>query len=315
MRWEKSHRIFNITTAILVVESRTMENKQQKIKQTAYTVAIILFLILILYGFVVVRKKDDEPIEDNSSTSAPDDTESETSEIEDIIETELEKVEKFVYPTSPKAEHVKVAQKLNEDVKGWLELPNTKIDHPLMQSDDNSYYLKHNEAGEYDAWGSYFADYYSTIDSVENLTQNTVIYGHTGSENPEGKKFSALFAYLDMEYLKENPYIYLTIDEKHLPFEIFAVFYSDIDFYYINPTPSDMPFDYFLDEVNKRNEFVFPDTEILETDKLLTLSGCSYKYDVNDIGNHRFVIMAKLVEEERENIEIEVNDSPVRPKK
>ena len=282
-----------------------MENRQQKVKQTAYTVAIILFLILILYGFVVVRKKDEAPIDDVSSTSAPDDTE--TSEIEDIIEKEL------AYPTSPKSKDVKQAQKINSDVKGWLEVPNTNINQPIMQTDNNSFYLNHDENKEYSVWGSYFADYYSTIDSVKNLTQNTVIYGHTGSENPDGEKFSELFAYLDMEHLKENPYIYLTIDEKQLPFEIFAVFYSDIDFYYINPTPSDMPFDYFLEEVNKRNEFVFTDTEVLETDKLLTLSGCSYKYDTNDTGNHRFVIMAKLVEEERENIEIEVNDSPLKP--
>ena len=75
MRWE-SHRIFyenicNINVQsqrFKVVESRTMENKQQKIKQTAYTVAIILFLILILYKFVVVRKKDDK----HSFATAPD---------------------------------------------------------------------------------------------------------------------------------------------------------------------------------------------------------------------------------------------------
>ena len=302
------------TTAILVVESGTMENKHQKIKQTAYTIAILIVLVLILYGMVVIRKKDEEPVDDGSSTFTSDDTEAERSEIEDIIEKEIEKeVDEFVYPTSAKAEGVKQAQELNSDVKGWLEVPNTNINHPIMQTDDNSFYLNHDENKEYSVWGSYFADYYSTIDSVKNLTQNTVIYGHTGSENPDGEKFSELFAYLDMEHLKENPYIYLTIDEKQLPFEIFAVFYSDIDFYYINPTPSDMPFDYFLEEVNKRNEFVFTDTEVLETDKLLTLSGCSYKYDTNDTGNHRFVIMAKLVEEERENIEIEVNDSPLKP--
>lgn len=315
MRWEKSHRIFDTTTVFYAVESRTMKDRnKQKIKQTVYAIGILMAMVLIIYGVVIIRKKDEEPIDDKSSTSAPNDVESETSEIEDIIDKEIEETEKFEYPNSPKAEDVKQAKDLNTDVKGWLEVPNTNINHPLMQSEDNSFYLKHNETGEYYVWGSYFADYYATIDSVENLTQNTVIYGHTGSENINGKKFSELFVYLDIDHLKGNPYIYLTIDGKELPFEIFAVFYSDIDFYYINPTPSDMDFEYFLEEVNKRNEFVFENTEVTENDKLLTLSGCSYKYDVNDTGNHRFVIMAKLVEKERGNIDIIVNKNPLRPK-
>ena len=149
-----------------------------------------------------MRKKDEKPIEDNSSTSAPDNIDEETSEIEDIIEKEMEA---FIYPTSPKNEDVKQAQEFNSDVKGWLEVPNTNINHPFMQTDNNTFYLNHDESKEYSVLGSYFADYYATVDSVEYLTHNTVIYGHTGSENPDGKKFSELFAYLDADVATKNP--------------------------------------------------------------------------------------------------------------
>lgn len=289
-----------------------MKNNRYKTKQILYIIGISIILVLILYEIIVTINKDEEPIDDKLVVTDIDDTESETiSEPQEIIEKEIDK---FVYSDSPKSEDVLQAQELNSDVKGWLEVPNTSIDHPIAQTDDNKFYLNHNEIKEYDVWGSYFVDYYASVDSVEDLTQNTVIYGHTGSENPDGKKFSELYDYLDMEYLKANPYIYLTIDGKRLPFEIFAVFYSDIDFYYINPTPSNKDFDVFLEEVNNRNEFIFEDTKITKNDKLLTLSGCSYKYDVKDTGDHRFVVMAKLVEEERDTIEVKENKNPLRPK-
>ncbi len=149
--------------------------------------------------------------------------------------------------------------------------------------------------GVYSVWGCFFADYFSNMQSGEMLNQNTVIYGHSGNdEKPNGNRFGQLYRYVDKEFLQENPYIYLTIGEEQLTFEVFGVFYTDTSFYYIAPTPSEQGFDVFMETVN-RNNLHNLEIEVTEQDKLLTLSTCSVRYDANETGNHRFVVMAKLV--------------------
>ncbi|MEG0878746.1 MAG: class B sortase [Oscillospiraceae bacterium] len=197
---------------------------------------------------------------------------------------------------TPKDSPLGKAKADNEDAAGWLQIPNTEIDNVVMQGADNEYYLTHNEQRKSSKWGCYFADYFADINSADSLIQNTVIYGHTeNKDNPDGQRFSQLFKYTDLDFTSANRNIYLTVGASKLTFEVFAVFYSDIDFYYIDPKPSDQGFSKFMQEVNARNEFVFGGMEVTEQDKLLTLSGCSHKYDVDATGNQRIVVMAKLV--------------------
>ncbi len=203
---------------------------------------------------------------------------------------------------------------INPDLVGWLQVPGTEINAPLMQGEDNVRYLTLNEQGEYDGWGCYFADCYADVSAPEALVQNTVIYGHAENpENPDGKKFSQLFRYLELSFLQENPCIYLTVGDETLTFEIFAVFYTEIDFYYINPTPSEPDFDAFLETVQAKNEYLFADADVTEQDKLLTLSTCSHAYDVEDAGDQRLVVMAKLVTQPSTAQTITLNPSPERP--
>ncbi|MEG1896519.1 MAG: class B sortase, partial [Oscillospiraceae bacterium] len=91
----------------------------------------------------------------------------------------------------------------NEDATGWLQIPNTEIDNVVMQGADNEYYLTHNEQRKSSKWGCYFADYFADINSADSLIQNTVIYGHTENiDNPEGKRFSQLFKFTDLDFTK-----------------------------------------------------------------------------------------------------------------
>ena len=207
------------------------------------------------------------------------------------------------------------AKEDNLDTVAWLAIPNTTINNPVMQTANNEDYLRKDETGKYDIWGCYFADYYSNLTSREALTQNTVIYGHSEStENPSGKRFTQLFKYLEQDFLEENPNIYLTIAEETLTFEIFAVFFTDIGFYYIDPIPSDQGFDSFIKTINEKNEYIFESINVTETDKLLTLSACATRYDTEKTGNHRIVVMARLADTPSENVVIGKNQNPQRPK-
>lgn len=215
------------------------------------------------------------------------------------------------------ASQLDLAKQNNADTVAWLRIPGTDIDNPVMQTANNEDYLRRDENGKNDVWGCYFADYYSSLSARETLGQNTVIYGHSEStENPDGKRFTQLFHYLDLDFLKENPYIYLSITDEELVFEVFAVFFTDTDFYYIDPQPSDQGFESFAKTIASKNEYIFEGNGMTDKDKLLTLSTCAYRYDTKKTGNQRLVVMAKLVDttNSSEPSKITKNPTPARPK-
>ena len=200
----------------------------------------------------------------------------------------------------------------NPDTVAWLYLPGTEIDDPVVQAENNDYYLRRTFGGEYSVWGCYFADSLNALDSRANLDSNTIIYGHAyKNEDPDERKFTQLFKYLDADFIKQNPYIYLSLDDEDLVFQLCAVFFTDIDFDYINPTPPDS----FYTTVAAKNEYIFDGLTLAPGDKLLTLSTCSYRYDMENTRNHRFVVMAKLLPEGAavQDVTVTVNPTPERP--
>ncbi len=200
----------------------------------------------------------------------------------------------------------------NADTVAWLYLPGTEIDEAVVQAKDNEYYLQRTFDKKYDIWGCYFADYINDLSGRDKLSPNTIIYGHAyRNEDPNERKFTQLFKYLDAAFIEQNPYIYLAVDGEDLVFQVCAVFFTDISFDYIDPTPGTE----FYATVAAKNEFVFEGLGIGPGDKVLTLSTCSHRYDTKNTRNHRFVVMGKLLPQDAEvqPMEIEINPNPQRP--
>ncbi len=239
---------------------------------------------------------------DGSST--PDQVSSETSspDGEIVYDNEvflLEKIDK--------------AKERNKDSKGWLYIPNTTIDDAVLQAADNEYYLRLNEDKKYDIFGCYYADYENNLTTRDKLSKNTIIYGHSDlKDNKEGKKFSQLFRYTDLDFTKNNPNIYFSTSEEDMVWEVFAVFYTHIDFHYIAANPSTNEFNKIISEAKARSEFII-DSPITDSDKILTLSTCTAKYNAKDKDNYRLVVMAKLVpsgSQIKKELSISKNPSP-----
>lgn len=113
-------------------------------------------------------------------------------------------------------------KKQYKDVIGWLEVPGTNIDYPVMQGTDNNYYVKHNYKQEYDYNGSIFLhkDYDWSIPS-----SNLLIYGHN---NKNDCMFAQLLKYKEESFYKEHPVIKFITTEEEAEYEIIAVFLSRI---------------------------------------------------------------------------------------
>lgn len=88
----------------------------------------------------------------------------------------------------------------NPDCVGWVSIPGTSIDFPVMQNGD--FYLKHDFDGDYTDYGLPFLDERCSLSTSDNL----IVYGHHMND---GSMFSELLNYVDESYCKAHPEIFL----------------------------------------------------------------------------------------------------------
>ncbi len=199
----------------------------------------------------------------------------ENIEIENPIEKEI------------KNDYIVSLLPINPDVIGWLKVNNTNVDYPVVQSNDNEYYLKHNLYKETDKNGWIFMDYRN---SHNFLDANTIIYGHNMYYS--GVMFGTLVnAYKKTWYTNpENQIIsYDTIYESN-KYQIFSIYKVQKTKDYLKTYfGSDEEFNNYVDLVKGRSIHDFG-IEVNPGDKILTLSTCTGE-------NQRLVIHAKLIPE------------------
>ena len=121
--------------------------------------------------------------------------------------------------------------------------------------------------------------------------------------------------YMDADFVKEHPYIYLSVDGEDMIFQITALFVTDIGFDYIAPGPTGDDLTSFFETVARKNWLDFDGVTFSEEDSVLTLSTCCRKYDKTNSGNQRLVVMAKLLPEGATAQEFSVSlvDDPEMP--
>ncbi|WP_426349091.1 class B sortase [Alloiococcus sp. CFN-8] len=180
-------------------------------------------------------------------------------------------------------------KEINADVVAWVHVPNTNIDYPVVQGDDNSYYLDHTVEGYTSRVGAIFMDYRNKLSDESVPTDyNTIIYGH---HLKSGAMFTSLKEFKDEAFFNINRYIYIDTPEGTLIYEIFSVIITEADYNYIETYfQSGEDFLSFVSDIQKRALFN-RDTIIREEDKILTLSTCTYEYE-----DARLAVFAKLIE-------------------
>ena len=185
----------------------------------------------------------------------------------------------------------------NRDTVAWLKIPHTEVNNSVLQSFDNAYYLRRNERQAYDVYGCYFVDYECSVGGREDLSRNVVVYGHEDlTDDPDGQRFSQLYNFLDPAFARATPTVQFCTQQDPMEWQIFAIFYTNISFDYIEADMTDEEFDELITTARQKSIYEY-DVEVGPEDKILTLSTCTVKYGDHD---HRFVIMAKLLGEEEE---------------
>ena len=208
------------------------------------------------------------------------------------------------------------ARRKNPDTVAWLYIPGAQVDDPVMQAEDNGHYLMLDENGKYNVWGCYYAHCENQIGSRDKLDKNTTIFGHSASNcDPDGVRFTKLHRYMNPDFVKEYPYIYLCVDGEDMIFQITALFITDIGFDYIAPNPTGDDLADFFETVARKNWLDFDGVTFSQEDTVLTLSTCCRKYDKTKSGNQRLVVMAKLLPEgaTAQEFRVSLADDPEMP--
>ena len=174
-------------------------------------------------------------------------------------------------------------REVNEDVIGWICIPDTPVSYPLMQGETNNYYLNRTWKKKAISVGSIFLEHLNSPDFTDF---NTLVYGHNMNDK---SMFGALGNYKDKSYWEEHPYIYIVTDSGVRRYDIFAVHRAKID----SPV-----YGMVIKSPKKKNEFIEYsvshsklDTGIVPgiDDKILTVSTCS----LGGYG-HRWVVQGVL---------------------
>ena len=172
---------------------------------------------------------------------------------------------------------------VNEDVVGWLYLPDTVISYPVVQGEDNSYYLKHLVDGTYNANGCLFVD----CKNQSNLTDdNTLIYGH---HMDSGKMFASLVKYKDQEFYDAHPVMYFLTEDAVYQIELFAGYTTTADAgaYKITFSTREEKIAWLKDMFH--NSDFYADVTVSALDHIMTFSTCAY-----DFHDARYVLHGKV---------------------
>ena len=174
-------------------------------------------------------------------------------------------------------------REVNEDVLGWIRIPDTKIDYPLMRGEDNDFYLNHTWDRTANSVGSIFLEHLNQPDLTDF---NTIIYGHNMNN---GAMFAELEHFAMKEHWEGHPYVYVVTDEGVYRYEIFSFYCADVDSltYSLNPSRDDTKEKFF--KLALDTSWIDTGIQPEITDRVLTLSTCSgADYST------RYVVQARL---------------------
>ncbi len=177
------------------------------------------------------------------------------------------------------------------DIVAWLTLPDTPVNYPVTQTEDNEFYLDHLHDRSPGKVGCLFADYENSADFSD---RNTIIYGHNMRD---GSMFAELNHYKEQAYFESHPQMYLVTPEGGFVCEVFAAFTADPEESGSDASPwrlgfrDDGAYTTWLGKMAERS-VAESGVTVTSSDRVLTLSTCAPG------GEKRFVVMGKLVEVE-----------------
>lgn len=264
-------------------KEKTHEGRKKKINGKLITIIILSVILIVsiayLIYYVYTQWQNKKMMEDLANFVATPNTEvsQNTSEEEQRKQTLLANLQKL--------------KQQNSDLVGWLTVDGTEVNYPVVQIDNNDYYVNHNFEKQSNELGSIFLD---KDCSIEKPTANFLIYGHRSNG---GQMFETLTKYKKEDFYKEYPTFEFATLEEVSKYQIIAVFQSQVylksqdvfKYYFFKDAENEEEFNNYIENVKKLSLYNIAETAQYG-DQLITLSTCDYHVE-----DGRFAIVAKKV--------------------
>ncbi|MCI9127099.1 MAG: class B sortase [Eubacterium sp.] len=180
----------------------------------------------------------------------------------------------------------------NQDVVGWIKVPGTNIDYPVLQNkeEEDDYYLERTLDGQVGLPGSIYMEKYDASDFSDNIS---ILYGHTLHD---GTMFSELKKYREREFFDENPYIYIYYPEGVKKYQIFAsVAFDDRYLIMSYAFTYDKDFNQYITDLKScMDGNINEDLKVEFGDNIVTLSTC-----IDEFPDQRWLVNGVLIDEKR----------------
>ena len=274
-----------------------MKVKKNKLKVMIPILLMIVFGVILIIAIIKIIGWN----KDNDNTSKQIEivqNEAKIEEVEDDDNTKIIEQPVKVPKTNPYWDYIKMnminvdfteLKKINNDVKGWIQVNGTNINYPFVQASDNKYYLNHsfNKSLNYAGW--VFLDYRNNLTN----NKNTIIYAHGRLDKT---MFGSLINILSSGWLNNsnNYVVKLSTEKENTLWQVFSVYHIPTTSDYIQTEfSSDDEFLQLITKLKDRSMFNF-NTDVNSNDNILTLSTC---YSDTE----KVVLHAKLIKKSDNN--------------
>lgn len=253
---------------------------QKKKRFTIHHIMIgILLLMVIISGLGVFHSQQESrrqkeaqeslaQIAPKNALTEPEKAEPEAgTEPESEPETESEAEMPYVSPID-----FETLRRQNPDTIGWLRIPGTKIDYPIVQDENNETYLKTDFNGQASVYGAIYLD----ADSEPDFSGwNNPIYGH---HMKDGSMFKDVVKYKEKDYFKAHQYFEIYTPERTIHLKAVSCYFSDSNGI-VRKTKfkSQEAFDAWVKE--RLEPCAFAELPDVPVDSMFVLVTCSYEID------------------------------------
>lgn len=185
----------------------------------------------------------------------------------------------------------------NSDIKGHLVIPNTKVNYPVVQGKNNTYYLNRNVYRARDCWGVPYVDYRVVIGKGGN-SKNIMIYGH--GDDRRGLMLSNMKGYRDVNFYKSHPVIQFDTVYEASQWKVITMFKENtnpnrgnkvFEFWNCLNLSTDNEFNNYISAVKQR-AFFTSTVDVNPSDQLLSIQVCE---NTNRNNYNRLVLVCRKV--------------------
>ncbi len=267
--------------------------KKRRIKKSIKKIIAIIFFTLTIITIAFCSYKIVLWAHDNKKTKeiTKDINEQITittseEEIIDIIDPETPKEDPVWSYDASLVKNVDLSKlyQINNETVGWIIMENTQINYPVVQHEDNDYYLNRSFDKSINGAGWVFMDYRN---NAKEMDRNTIIYAHGRLDYT---MFGSLRKTLNEKWYNnpENYIINYSTDNYNSLWQIFSLYKipTTNDYLQIN-FANDEEYVNWLNMLKDRSIYDFK-TNVSSENKTITLSTC-----YND--DEKLVVHAKLI--------------------